>query len=76
MDIPPLRGRQLAALRSVAGAPHGLRTGAFPTSMRLLAEMGLVEERAAPRAWHAKGRAWFLTADGRATMREYGADEA
>jgi len=68
----PLRGRLLNALRSVAVSSGGLRFGAHPTSMPKLVEMGLVEERALSR----NRRAWFLTAEGRKAIREYGTDEA
>lgn len=70
----PLTRRQINALRSVAGAPGGLRLGAFPTAMRQLVEMGLVEERDARKERHPSGRAWFLTAEGRTVVGTYGAD--
>ncbi len=73
---PPLRGKQLAALRAIASTPGGLRLGAYPTALPLLAEMGLVIERAVSRAVHPQGRAWFLTPQGRETVRAYGEDEA
>jgi hypothetical protein len=44
--------------------------------MQLLVQMGLVEERAVPRGRHSDGRAWFLTSEGRATVKAYGVDEA
>lgn len=72
----PLRGKQLAALRAVASTPGGLRLGAYPTALPLLADMGLVIERAASRAAHRQGRAWFLTPQGRETVKAYGVDEA
>ena len=72
----PIRGKQLAALRAVASTPGGLRVGAYPTALPLLADMGLVIERAASRTAHPQGRAWFLTPEGRATARAYGEDEA
>ncbi|MCJ2015220.1 hypothetical protein [Methylobacterium sp. J-076] len=73
--IPPLRGKQLAALRAVAGTPSGLRLKAYPSAMPLLVEMGLVEERGGSRVSHPSGRAWFLTVAGRETIRRYGGDE-
>lgn len=73
---PPLRGKQLAALRAIAATPGGLRITAYPSAMPLLEKMGLVEERAAPRILHSDGRAWFLTAEGRETVKAYGTDEA
>ena len=76
MDVPPLRGKQLAALRAIASTPGGLRLTAYPSAMPLLVEMGLVEERPASRTAHREGRAWFLTAEGRETVNAYGADEA
>ena len=72
---PPIRGKQVSALRAVAGTPGGLRITAYPSAMPLLVQMGLVEERAASRIAHRDGRAWFLTVEGRATIRAYGADE-
>lgn len=63
----PIRGRQLIALRAVAGAPAGLRLEAYPSMMPLLVELRLVEERAASRANHPGGRAWFLMPEGRLT---------
>ena len=63
-----LHGRLLNALRSVAGAPGGLQLGAFPTAMRQLVEMGLVEERDARKERHPSDRAWFLTPEGRALV--------
>lgn len=71
MTDPILKGRLLNALRSVAVSPKGLRIGAFPKSMLVLVEMGLVEERAVG----AKGRGWFLTTAGREAIREYGMGE-
>ncbi len=77
-DTPvlPLRGKQLAVLRAIAATPGGLRITAYPSAMPLLVEMGLVEERPASRTAHREGRAWFLTAEGRATVKAYGVDEA
>lgn len=72
----PLRGKQLAALRAVAGAPSGLRLQAYPSVMARLVEMGLVEGRTAARINHPGGRAWFLTAEGRGVVKAYGVDEA
>ena len=72
----PLRGKQLAALRAIASTPAGLRVGAYPTALPLLADMGLVIERPASRIAHRDGRAWFLTPAGRETVRAYGRDEA
>ena len=73
MTTPPLTGRLLNALRSVAVAPKGLRIGAFPKSMVVLVEMGLVEERLLkPRA---KRTGWFLTGAGLKAIREYGMGE-
>lgn len=63
---PPIRGKQLAALRAIASTPGGLRVGAYPSVMHLLAGMGLVEGRPASRTVHREGRAWFLTVEGRA----------
>lgn len=71
----PLRGKQLAALRAVASASGGLRSAAYPSVMPLLMQMGLVEERSASRIAHRDGRAWFLTPDGKTTVRAYGEDE-
>ena len=76
MDIPPLRGKQLAALRSVAITAGGLREGSFPSVMPLLVAMELIESRPVPRGRHGSGRAWFLTTAGRAAARAYGRDEA
>jgi hypothetical protein len=45
-EIPPHRGKQLAALRVVAGAPGGLRLKAYPTTMPLLVQVQLA--RAVP----------------------------
>jgi len=73
---PPLRGKQLAALRAIASTPGGLRVGAYPTALRLLADMGLVIERPSSQIAHRDGRAWFLTPEGRETVRAYGEDEA
>jgi len=73
---PPLRGRQIAALRAIASSPAGLRSGAYPSLMAALVEMGLVVERDAARASHPSGRAWHLTQEGRAVLRVYGEDEA
>ena len=73
---PPLRGKQLAALRAIASTPGGLRLKAYRGAMPLLDAMGLVEMRATSRAAHPEERAWFLTATGRETVRAYGADEA
>ncbi len=74
--VPPLRGKQLAALRAIASTPGGLRVGAYPTILPLLADMGLVIERPASRTTHPQGRAWFLAPEGKATVRAYGEDEA
>lgn len=73
---PPLRGKQLAGLRAIASTPAGLRVGAYPTALRLLADMGLVIERPASRIAHRDGRTWFLTPAGRETVRAYGKDGA
>lgn len=73
MTTPPLTGRLLNALRSVAVSPKGLRIGAFPKSMVVLVEMGLVEER--PLKPTAKRTGWFLTGAGREAIREYGMGE-
>lgn len=43
--VPPLRGKQLAALRSVAVTAGGLRITAYPSVMPLLERMGLVRLR-------------------------------
>jgi hypothetical protein len=51
-DVPPLRGKQLAALRAVAGAAGGLRIAAYPTTLPLLVQMGLIEEQAVPAGRH------------------------
>ena len=67
----PLRGKQLAALRAIAATPGGLRITAYPSAMPLLVQMGLVEERTASRIAHRDGRAWFLTAEGRETVKAY-----
>ena len=75
-DVPPLRGRQLNALRAIAFTTGGLRIAAYPSTMSLLVKMGLVEVRPTPLTRHREGRAWFLTVEGRATVRAYGADEA
>ncbi len=66
----------MAALRAIALTPAGLRVGAYPTALPLLADMGLVIERPASRGAHRQGRAWFLTPQGRETVRAYGEDEA
>jgi hypothetical protein len=78
MDSPvviPLRGKQLAALRAVAGTPGGLRIAAYPSTMPLLVRMALVEERPVPRGRHGEGRAWFLTVEGRQAVKAYGVDD-
>ena len=75
LTLPPIRGKQLAALRAVAGTPGGLRVAAYPTTMPLLVKMRLVEERPVPRGQHSEGRAWFLTPDGRQAVKAYGADD-
>jgi len=64
--VPPLRGRQLAALRAVAANPGGLRFAAHPSSMPLLERMGMVRvrERGQP--------AWVLTEAGRRAVRALG----
>ena len=74
--IPPLRGKQLAALRAIAATPGGLRLKAYRGAMPLLDAMKLVELRTVSRISHPEGRAWFLTAAGRETVRAYGMDEA
>lgn len=64
--IPPVRGRQLAALRACADHPHGLRRAAYPSAMSVLVARGLVEER--PVRWksrEADETGWFLTDAGR-----------
>ncbi|GJD37545.1 hypothetical protein [Methylobacterium aerolatum] len=66
----------MAALRAVAGTPGGLRRQAYPSTMPVLARLGLVEERPVPRTRHSDGSAWFLTGPGREAMRVYGWDEA
>lgn len=73
MTALPLQGRLLNALRSVAVNPKGLRLGAFPKSMVVLVEMGLVEER--PLKPRAKRTGWFLTAKGKEAVREHGLGE-
>ena len=72
-DIPPLRGRMLNALRSVAVSPGGLRLSAHPSSMPKLVEMGLIEERTLRLGFKLKG--WFLTEAGRKAIRASGLDE-
>lgn len=74
--IPPLRGKQLAALRAIAATPGGLRLKAYQSAMPLLDAMGLIELRAVSRTAHPDGKAWFLTTTGRETVRIYGMDEA
>lgn len=74
--IVPLPKKQVAALRAIAGAPGGLRIKAYPSVMPLLVQMRLVEERPATRERHPEKRAWFLTAEGRDTVRAYGADDS
>lgn len=69
-----LRGRDLNALRAVAEARCGLRIDAYPGTMPLLATWGLVREQATASISHPQGRAWFLTAKGRAALRVYRAD--
>ncbi|WP_342167242.1 hypothetical protein [Methylobacterium sp. SD21] len=73
---PPLRGKQLAVLRAIASTPAGLRVGAYPTALPLLADVGLVIECPASRIAHEEGRACFLTATGWETVRAFGRDEA
>lgn len=73
--VQPLRGKQLAVLRAIAATPGGLRITAYPSAMPLLIQMGLVEKRAASRIAHRDGQAWFLTVEGRETVKAYGADE-
>lgn len=72
---PPLRGKQLSALRAVAATPGGLRLKAYRSAMPLLDAMGLIELRAVSRTTHPDGRVWFLTPAGRETVRAYGEDE-
>lgn len=74
--IPPLRGKQLAALRAIAATPGGLRLKAYRSAMPLLGAMKLVELRTVSLTTHPEGRAWFLTAKGRETVKAYGTDEA
>ncbi len=74
--IPPLRGKQLAALRAIAATPGGLRLKAYRSATPLLEAMKLVELRTVSHTVHADGWAWFLTAEGRAVVKAYGVDEA
>jgi len=67
--VPPLRGKQLAALRSVAATPGGLRITAYPSVMPLLEQMGMVRIRDHGRS------AWLLTEAGRRTVRSLGLGE-
>ncbi|GJE38688.1 hypothetical protein KHHGKMAE_2763 [Methylobacterium persicinum] len=69
-----LRGRPLAALRAVAGAPAGLRLQAYPSVMPLLVQLGVVEAR--PMRAGGAERLWFLTPLGRRTAMMHGRDEA
>ncbi len=75
-EAPTLRSKPLAALRAVAATSGGLRLQAYPSTMLLLVQMKLVEERPVPRGRHSDGRAWFLTGEGRATVKAYGMDDA
>lgn len=62
----PVRGHQLDALRACSLHPLGLRRGAYPSAMPVLAARGLVEER--PARWRGRepeDTAWFLTEAGR-----------
>ena len=70
---PPLRGRALAALRAVAGAPGGLRLAAYPSVMPLLVKLGVVEAR--PLRVGGGERLWFLTPLGQRTATMHGRDE-
>lgn len=71
---PRLRGRPLAALRAVAGAPGGLRLQAYPSVMPLLVQLGVVEAR--PFRAGGAEQLWFLTALGRRAATMHGRDEA
>ena len=73
MTTPILTGRLLNALRSVAVAPKGLRLGAFPKSMAVLVEMGLIKERPVKPGMRQTG--WFLTGAGREIIRQHGMGE-
>lgn len=74
-EAPPrLRGRLLAALRAVAGAPGGLRLQAYPSVMPLLVQLGVVEAR--PMRAGGAEKLWFLTPLGRRTATLHGRDEA
>lgn len=69
-------GRQLDALRACALYSGGMRSGAFPTAMRQLVELGLAEERAiGPRN---RASAWFITRAGRDELAAHrrGSDDA
>ncbi len=61
---PPIRGKQLAALRAVAGTPGGLRIAAYPSTMPLLVRMALVEERPSREAGTARAGRGFSLARG------------
>jgi hypothetical protein len=70
---PPLRGKQLAALRAVAATPGGLRLQAYPSVMPLLERLGIVEAR--PIRGASAEVHWFLTSLGRRTVTMHGRDE-
>ena len=73
MPDPILTGRLLNALRSVAVSPKGLRLGAFPKSMAVLVEMGLIEERPVKPGMRQTG--WFLSERGQKEIRRLGSGE-
>lgn len=74
--IPPLRGKQLAALRAIAATSGGIRLKAYRSTMPLLEAMKLVELRTVSCTVHADGWAWFLATKGRAVVKAYEVDEA
>lgn len=65
-----LRSKLLAALRSVATHPGGLRITAYTSLMPLLERMSLVKVR------EQKEPAWVLTPAERRAMQGVGRDEA
>ena len=66
VTAPPVRGRQLTALRACALHPLGLWRGAYPSAMPVLVARGLVVELPARWKWRRPNEtAWFLTEAGR-----------
>lgn len=69
---PPVRGRHLDALRSVALYPRGMREAAYPSAMPALLQLGYVERRPLR---HRRGRVlWYVTPAGRDLLVALGED--